>query len=217
MKYSQWPVASINPRTFWMVLCCTLLVACNTVRVNTNETEPVKQIITEINEAELLDVGIVLFDPGFEGLEKDKYLVSTPEIRMSESRYFAEQLSEVLIHTSAWGSVRIVPPETSFFDLTVKGNILRSDGEMLHVLVEARDASNRLWFNKEYKETASKFSYEKKENKGKEPFQNVFNRIANDLLAHRKQFSSSELTRLRVLLRRFSVIIYRLIKKAKFS
>ena len=182
-----------------LIVACLTLYGCSSVTVKSNEAEPLIQPSEVINEAELLDVGVLLFDPGLESLEDDKYLITTGEIRLAESRYFANQLNSALINSGAWGSVRIVPPDTSVFDLTVFGHILRSDGEKLEVKVRATDSSNRVWLEKVYKDTASKFSYENRENRNKEPFQNLFNRIANDLLAYRNSLPGQELQRLRTI------------------
>ena len=192
-------IGSARGRCLALVVACLTLYGCSSVTVKSNEAEPLVQANEVINEAELLDVGILLFDPGLESLEDDKYLITTAEIRLAESRYFASQLNEALINSGAWGSVRIVPPDTSVFDLTVFGHILRSDGEKLEVKVTATDSSKRIWLDKVYKDTASKFSYDNRENRNKEPFQNLFNRIANDLLAYRNSLVGQELQRLRTI------------------
>src|SRR5690606_40667596 len=66
------------------------------------------------------------------------------------------------------------------------GQILQSDGEGMVVDVTVRDSSGAIWYTKTYEEHISKFNYEPTQRQANDPFQVVYNSIANDLLAWRK-------------------------------
>jgi hypothetical protein len=64
----------------------------------------------------------------------------------------------------------------------VQATILHSDGEKLTLHVNAQDSTGRAWLNREYSGLASRYSYEQVTRHRLDPFQAVFNTIANDLL-----------------------------------
>jgi len=59
------------------------------------------------------------------------------------------------------------------------------------------DATGKAWYKREYKETASKYAYDIRMGSRQEPFQGIYNRIANDMMAFRRQLSSDEVLRIR--------------------
>lgn len=175
------------------------MVACRTTEIKTTEQIPVIHELTDIPESELLDIGIRIFDPGLENLEQlDDDVVVFPEIRIAESSFFPYLLMETLQSSAAWGAVRVVPVGHNSVDVLVKGDILQSDGEVLIVMIDVVDSSGQQWFSKEYVQKASRYSYDKKNQLRYEPFQNIYNRIANDLIQHRQSLSSKDLIELRL-------------------
>jgi hypothetical protein len=138
----------------------------------------------EVPEAQLLDVGITVFDPGLPDPDSEKSpdpFVSD-DVRTAESRYVPFQLRETLQYTRHWGAVRVIPGPSNSVDVTVSGEILHSDGERLALRVRAVDATGRVWFEREYDELAGQLSYrESLAYRDDEPFQDLYNRIANDL------------------------------------
>ena len=174
---------------FTLLVAATLLAGCSSHTVKTTQTTPVIQEHSEIPESELLDVGIYLFDPGLDSANDDDSQVVFPEIRKAESRFMPFQLMETLQTSSAWGAVRVIPATQNAVDVTVSGIILQSDGEQLKVSVKVKDATGRQWFEKEYSGMASKYAYTKERtgNVPQEPFQNLYNQVANDMLTYRRQ------------------------------
>ena len=79
-------------------------------------------------EAELLDVGVVILDPGISA-EEDEELVY-PEVRKAEATFMATELAEVLAEQGGWGAVRVVPDDRQFSDLLVRGTILAPTGNL---------------------------------------------------------------------------------------
>ncbi len=156
----------------------------------------------EIPEAELLDVGIELFDPGLPPgdvtvLEEEGIFA---DVRKSEARYAAVMLMETLQATGHWGAVRVVPEGASSVDVLVSGTIAESNGHKMIVEIEARDARRRPWLAKRYKEIADPQAYRTDEGAAAfvgDPFQNLYNRVANDLLAARGKLRSEDLREVR--------------------
>ncbi len=83
----------------------------------TSETKPIpkiaaKQASVHIPEAELLDVGIRVFDPGIpEGIKDNEEALAKkriyPDLRKAEARYVPTLLRETLEGTAQWGAVRV--------------------------------------------------------------------------------------------------------------
>ncbi len=161
------------------------------------------QATAEIPEELLLDVGVHIFDPGVpqEVVDDpdlaDKYRIY-PEIRYAEARYMAMQLRDTLEGTGHWGTARVVPSTVSSFDVTVDGRILESSGTTLKLQITVTDATGEVWIEKrEYSGPADTRAYKEGYNAGRDPFENVYVIIANDLLAERNLRKPADLAGIR--------------------
>jgi hypothetical protein len=172
------------------------------------ETRPVPvlqatQATAEIPAEQLLDVGVHILDPGIPPeVEDDPELQDKeriwPDIRRAEARYVAMQLRDTLEETGHWGTARVVPTSVSSFDLTVDGTILESNGAVLKLQITARDATGKLWIEKkEYEGRADTRVYRDNYTYDRDPFENVYVAIANDLLAARNLKTGAELANIR--------------------
>jgi len=149
-------------------------------------------------EDELLDVGVIVFDPAIpesEKVQEKDYIF--PAVRKAESRFFPYNLRTTLQGTGNWGVVRVLPDRSKAVDLLVSGKILSSDGELLQVHIQAQDNTGRVWLEKEYSQRASRFAYTEANTKGIEPFQDLYDTISNDLLEARSQFSAKDILSIR--------------------
>ncbi|MCB1667315.1 MAG: hypothetical protein R3E73_14610 [Porticoccaceae bacterium] len=180
------------------VFASVLLTACSGTTIKTTTLTPLQQQTTPVEESQLLDVGVIPFDPGLDNIDEDDS-TTLPEIRNAESSFFANQLTDTIQNSAAWGAVRVVPGKQTVMDVYVQGTILRSDGETLELEITATDTSGKEWFKKKYEEQTGKYAYERHRDIKRDPFQGLFNRIANDLLAHRNRFSATELELLRTI------------------
>lgn len=182
-----------------LLMISTLLAGCTTYEYHETPNVPAARYdaaaAETIDEAELLDVGIVVFEDGLDELEEDTAAYSS--VRRSEGVWFANQLKTAMQYSNAWGSVRAMPGNTSVMDVSVTGKILDSNGEMLVLQVEARDATGALWFDETYEQRASSYAYNPEVNSQKDPFHALFVRIANDLFDHRASLSSEQLLTIR--------------------
>ncbi len=172
----------------WAFLFGSLLAA---YPIWAGEREPdLVQAQTSPPEASLLDVGILVFDPGLpddaRGLRKLEAMGIFEEVRRSEAIYIPVHLKRTLQKAGFWGTVRLVPSDSNL-DVTVSGTISSSSSGELQLKVRAVDSRGKVWLDKRYKGKANASVYLRKE-KTDEPFQQLYNQIANDLLAKRKKF-----------------------------
>lgn len=146
----------------------------------------------EISADELLDVAVHAFDPGVPtDIAKDEQALNKkriyPDIRKAESRYVATVLRATLESSGQWGAVRVVPDNVQFVDVQISGRILESTGAKLALQVTVKDSTGRTWLNnKRYESSADTGSYKTDAAlKARDPFQNVYAEVANDMLAAR--------------------------------
>lgn len=153
----------------------------------------------EVPEERLLDVGIEIFGPGVDEDDRAKLakVGLSPETRRSEGRFIAYHLRKTLEGTGNWGAVRVVPETTAGLDLSVSGVMVESNGKRLVLDVEARDALGRRWLRKRYREEADLAAYSAVEGSRVEAFQDLYNRIANDLLQARDSRDKEQLVTVR--------------------
>ncbi len=152
---------------------------------------------TEIPEAQLLDVGIGVFDPGELSETQAQEHGLQSEVREAEARFISVHLRRTMQRTGYWGAVRVIPAETEAVDLYVQGEILRSDGEVLAVRVSARDATGRQWLQREYEEAVDAEAYLDGIKGKHDAFQDLYNTIANDLVERRRELAAGEILEIR--------------------
>ena len=160
---------------------------CATHTVKSTSYTPAIQAIESVPENLLMDVGVAVFDPGIDELSRSQEEIVNQDIRIAESQYVPFLLAETLQRTGNWGIVRVMPNTSSPMDLYLSGTILNSDGESMAVRVRVEDSTGEIWYTKEYNEATSRFSYEPSQKRQNDPFQTIYNSIANDLLAFKEK------------------------------
>jgi len=183
------------------LLAGTLLAGCVT-----NDQRPMQRILaeratSEVAADELLDVGVRLFDPNVpedeQQREKERIF---PDVRKAESRYIPVLIRDTLEDTGQWGQVRVLPRDGNGMEVFVDGRIVQSDGRELRLDVVVTDAAGRTWFRRTYQGQADTRAYKDVVAKPRDPFENVYNTLANDLLAARRALTREQ----RVALRRIA-------------
>lgn len=175
------------PRLLAILAIAVALAACVSQTITTNEIPRVATASEPVAEQQLLDVGIAIFDPGIDDYEEGEQ--TYPEVRKAEARYMPFLLSEAMQESGAWGAVRVVPNREQINDLVVSGKILHSDGEELILHISAVDSLGRVWLDKDYTGVASRYAYQVTKRNDLDPFQAVYNTIANDLLQQQEELS----------------------------
>lgn len=173
----------------------------------TEEIRPVVQVQAvqakaEVPVDQLLDVGVRLFDPGVsKEIEETPELGYKdriyPEIRKAEARVMPGELRETLEGTGLWGAVRVIPATVEVMDVMVAGRIVESTGAKLELAVKVTDATGREWLERNYSGPADTRAYKDGAGRARDPFQNVYAGIANDMQAVRQTLTPEQLKDIR--------------------
>ena len=162
-----------------------------------------------------LEIGIQVFDNELDNEDRERFeeWVYT-EIRENEVKYLPYVLRNTLLEADHWGAVRVLPQPDPSVDIQVDGTVRHSDGERLEIAIVATDSSGRQWLNKTYADTTtlSDFPESTRFTTGSpfnpngfvDPFQDLYDQIANDLLAARELMDGAEL----VNIKRVSQMVY---------
>ena len=165
--------------------------------VTAEETELV--VASEpVDERMLLDVGIVEFEDGVpEDNNPDKTGIYG-EIREAEARYLPYHLKTTMQGTGHWGAVRVVPSTQAFTDIRVSGAVEKSNGEYVTLTIDVGDATGRHWFERKYTTQTGTSSYSTNRDRRQDPYQKVFNDVANDIHAYAETLPKEEIARIRL-------------------
>ena len=177
-------------RVCTVIALLSLLTGCVTQTVKTTAVPTLKTYTTELASDEILDVAVVVFDPGL--METDPENSVYPEIRRAEATFMARELALVLDDQGAWGASRVVPSNDHIADVLINGTIEQSDGESLTLYIRATDAQGRTWLDKRYAGTTSRYAYQQTQRVKKDPFLAIYRDVANDLLAVFQGLSRTE-------------------------
>lgn len=164
------------------------LGACSVNEVITAEESDLNVATAAIEESRLLDVGIIEFDSGIAEDNNPEKSGVYGEIRDAESRYLAYHLKSTMQGTGHWGAVRVIPSANAYTDVIIHARILESDGEFIKLKVDVSDASGQHWYTRDYETQTGVSSYSESRDRRLDPYQKVFNDVANDLLDFTKTF-----------------------------
>jgi hypothetical protein len=154
------------------------------------------QAIQVPSENSLLEIGVQVF--GTAQKEAGEYELGDwvfDEIIQKETQFLPHLLKNTLVDSGQWGAIRVVPESDPSLDLIIEGQIIQSDGETLELQIRAIDSSGREWLNQIYADQSIPEEYPESTRftldntfdaiNFVDPFQDIYNRIANDLVAVR--------------------------------
>ena len=177
-----------------------LLAGCATRSYEAPDVELVGKDAVVV-ESRLLDLGLIVFDPGLpEDVEETPDEVDA-DIRQAESRFFAYHMKTTLQDTGHWGAIRVIPNESVVSDVQVSGVVRHSDGNKVKIEVWARDSRGKRWFSKRYSTRTDRKDFSKRRDRMADPYQNVFNEVANDLFQAMRKLSDEEIEDIRTVSR----------------
>ncbi len=136
---------------------------------------------SSVDEALLLDIGIVEFDAGIPENNDPMKTGIYDDIRRAEAKYLPYHLKTTLQGSGYWGAVRVIPSTSAFTDVIISGAIKKSDGEYVELEIAVWDAAGRHWFTRTYETQTGLTSYSKRRDRSRDPYQKVFNDLSNDL------------------------------------
>jgi hypothetical protein len=182
-----------------LVLVGWWVAGCSSSEVLVAHSVPLATSTAVTPEAELLDVGVMVFDSGVPEGEVDKEVLEElirdgtfVQVRRSEALYMAVVLRDTLQRTGNWGSVWVTPKASTVADLTVATKILHSDGDTVRLHATATDATGRVWLDRNYEMSTAAGAFNRQRYPDLDPYQDVFNEIANDLATARERLSAAD-------------------------
>jgi hypothetical protein len=170
---------------------------CTVSQVITAEKTELDVATLNISENLLLDIGIVRFDPGVPENNNSEKTGVYAGLREAEARYLPYHIKTTLQSTGYWGAVRVLPSEDVFSDVLISGAIERSDGEYVTLKVKAEDLTGRQWFERTYAMQTGSRSYAMNRDRTEDPYQKVFNDLANDLRTYAAGLTAKEISAIR--------------------
>jgi hypothetical protein len=194
-----------------------LLTACALpVPVPVPEPQHVKRLLDLVGDVNLiqaiqapsanalLEIGVQVFSTAQK--EAEEYEIGDwvfDEIIQKETQFLPHLLKNTLVDSRQWGAIRVIPDRDPSLDLIVEGQIVQSDGETLELQIRAFDSSGREWLNKTYADQSIQEEYPESTRftldntfdaiNFVDPFQDIYNRIANDLVAVRTNLGEQTL------------------------
>ena len=180
-----------------LVMLCLLGTGCAVNEVVVADESELLVAQSPVDESRLLDIGIVEFAPGIDEDNNPRKSGIYDEIRFAETKYLAYHLKTTLQGTGHWGAVRVIPSRQAFTDVVISGNIKKSDGEFVTLNVSVDDSAGRHWFSKSYEAQTGLTSYSERRDRRLDPYQKVFNDIANDLQIFASQMPPKALVQTR--------------------
>ena len=191
---------SSAPFWFSIPLLCLASLWASGARASSDDFVDIIQATEQIPEDQLLDVGIRVFDPGIPDDADAKAALEAKgvfeDVRKSEARYLPITLKTTVETTGFWGAVRLVPGANAV-DVAIDGDIVTSNGKKLVIDLRVADARGRSWLEKRHEQQADRIAYDKKSKSKREPFQSLYNRIANDLLKAGQALAPKDLVEIR--------------------
>lgn len=176
----------------WVTLLALIgvLAGCVTETVKTTSVPALATYESALSDDEILDIAVAVFNPGLAEADVDENVY--PEIRRAEATFIARELALVLDDQGVWGASRVVPSADYISDVVVSGSIEQSDGESLVLNIQATDARGRVWLDKAYSGSTSRYAYQQTQRVQRDPFLGVYRKIANDLILAFKALSREE-------------------------
>ncbi|MBQ75892.1 MAG: hypothetical protein CMQ20_12840 [Gammaproteobacteria bacterium] len=183
----------MNPLKLLSIAGLLTIASCASPPVVELQPESVDLIQANVAQDPPLNVSVIVFARGTSNGQKaigEK--VFTP-VRSAEVGYLPFALRETLVESGHWGAVRVIPELDPTAEVLVTAEILSSNGVELRLHVRVSDSTGRIWVDQEYSDLAIDHGYDFDIENLVEPFQDIFNKISNDIYMARKGLSEMEL------------------------
>jgi len=181
----------------------TLLPLSNPVAAETAPALPLPvgtvslRMAPDMTGTALLNVGVIVFDPGIPPDPSTHLRLGVfPEVREAEARFYAWSLRDTVAASAAWDTVRVMPEEDHATELLIRGRLLQSNGSMLALHMTAVDSSGAVWLDQTYVDHSTAADFPIDPSAPSEPFQDLLNQVANDLLAQLERRAPADRQRL---------------------
>jgi len=183
---------------FILVLCLSLVTACATTQPPPPvEQKPrtIKLLKSSSSRDKSLNVSIVAFstkNSTDSGSSRKSQFVS--RLKSSESSYLPVLLQKTLVESAHWGAVRVLPETDPTAEILVTAEILDSTALELSLKIQIKDSRGVVWVDQIYSDLATEKDYQFNQGILAEPFQDLYNEIANDMSAMQNSLSEREVS-----------------------
>lgn len=182
------------------LIACIALLACAGCAVHVPPPSPYTNLTVAadaVAESQLLDIAIgqFTFDPPM--LKRGSPDLQLVAVREAESRYMPVMLRHTLTQSGAWGVIHVLPVVNRSYDLRVDAEILQSESHTLSLRVAVFDATGARWFENVYTEHVGSAVHSEDALGVNDPFDGLYNRIANDMLVELQQRDAERLAAIR--------------------
>ncbi|MES2624148.1 MAG: hypothetical protein V4628_02605 [Pseudomonadota bacterium] len=145
------------------------------------------------SEENFLDVSIRIFDPPVEDPATPIGEKISSEIRLTEVRYVPMFIRYRLEDSGMFGAVRVLPILDGGAELMLEGQIIKSDGAVLELAIQARDSTGRIWVDKTYSGSAVESVALNESTLTQDAFSYLFAEIVRDLSAAQQLLGPEQL------------------------
>ena len=184
-----------------MVIVASAIVAlagCVTQETLPQPLSSAHKAEAEVPEPLLLDVGVGIFDANVPATEKEQLSEGVdPDVRTAEARYMPVLLAKTLQDTGYWGQVRVVPRGLSGLRRQRRRQGPGLERRGVKLAIKATDATGHEWLSKTYHGEPDTRAYKTGASITRDPFQNLYVQIADDLAAARAKLKPADFTRIR--------------------
>lgn len=171
-------------------IACIALLACAGCAVHVPPPSPYTSLAVPADagaEPQLLDVAIGQFTFEAPPLKRGTPDLQLAAVREAESRYMPVMLRHTLTQSGTWGAIHVLPVADRSHDLRVAAEILQSESHTLSLRVSVSDATGAQWFERIYTEHVGSAVHGEDALGVNDPFDGLYNRIANDMLVELQQ------------------------------
>ncbi|MFT7688085.1 MAG: hypothetical protein ACI9FB_003445 [Candidatus Azotimanducaceae bacterium] len=180
-----------------LVLCTFIITGCASVKKEAVVDFPAplnsKLMITGTTPFHRYNISIVNFD-----VSKLSQVTSRSKANLlfAESSYMPVVLKNTLLNSHHWGAVRVLPTSDPSAELMVRTVVNYADAVQLNLSVQVSDSSGRIWIEKNYSDTSLDHRYMPAALGDEDPFQDLYNTIANDIYLRSIQLTKEQSSRI---------------------
>jgi len=181
------------------VMLLSLVIALGACTSTPEKTTPISVLLSVLNveldrsssePGHRLNVSIASFDTKTIAMKEGRFRSG---LLFAESNYMPVVLKDTLLRSGFWGAVRVLPEADPTTELMIQIEIIHSDAVRLSLSVHAMDSRGVVWLDKIYNDSSLDHAYLPRKLGKEDPFQDLYNSIANDINTVRMTLSQKQL------------------------
>ena len=118
------------------------------------------------------------------------------DLLFAESNYMPVVLKNTLLKSRHWGAVRVLPEADPSAELMISTEVIHSDAVHLNLSINVVDSRGVVWIDKQYSDTSLDHRYMPGVIGDDDPFQDLYNSIANDIYLRSIELSERQSSRI---------------------